>query len=174
MDDSEYGPGKKGIYASFTLVVVTVLLSLLFEHYFSSDINLSSWTDYCDSEYESSCLGNSAVYRFSFALSIFFITQMLGSFLVTSYFDNYWILKVLAYGLLIFAFFFSPVNHHHLFVQTIAIPNTIYSRHHSVVSGRYVRHQGLRLVRSIRSGILYCPAAGDSLGRGLLVEREVG
>jgi hypothetical protein len=85
---SESHPGKLGIYSSFAVVILTMVLSLLFEHYFSADITLDSWTDYCSSTYETSCLGNSSVYRFSFALTIFFAFQLLGSFVMTSYFDR--------------------------------------------------------------------------------------
>jgi hypothetical protein len=110
---SENYPAKNGIYCSFALVVVTIFLSLLFQHYFSQDMDSTdAWSEYCpkDGDYKDSCLANSAVYRFSFALAIFFALQALLTFLDPQLFDTHWPLKAIGFGLLVFGFFFAPVS----------------------------------------------------------------
>lgn len=101
-------PGKFGIYASFALVTVSIFVSLLVQHYFAEGIDLSSWTDYCSDQYEDECKANSAVYRISFGLVIFFVTQLTGTLISTSYFDRFWGVKCISYALLIVAFYFTP------------------------------------------------------------------
>jgi hypothetical protein len=112
-DDAGYPaptPGKIGIYGSFSILTLSIFGSLIVQHYVASDIDTNAWNDYCSSDYEVECKENSSVYRISFALVIFFITQMLGTIISASYFDSYWALKLIFYFLLVLAFFFAPGN----------------------------------------------------------------
>jgi hypothetical protein len=100
-------PSKKGTYTSFVIMMIGIVLSILLYNY-SDDITLSSFTDYCgESEYQSSCLANSAVLRISLALTLLFVIQMIGTFIYTPFFDYLWTVKSCCFAALVIGFFFA-------------------------------------------------------------------
>lgn len=108
-DTSEFflGIGKQGTAMSFGLLVVSMVLSIVMLQYAPSHIHLSTWNDGCPNGYEDSCKANSAVFRFSFALTIMFVLQALGSAVHPKFYDVFWVPKIIAFICVVIGFYFA-------------------------------------------------------------------
>eukprot|EP01038_Epipyxis_sp_PR26KG_P005153 gene5153-7173_t len=101
-------PGRFGTYISFTLMIIGITISIILQQYAKSHIHLSSWNNGCpNNEYYESCKGNSAVLRISFAFFIFFMTQVVGTAILTRYYDVLWIVKICSLGAILLGFYFA-------------------------------------------------------------------
>lgn len=100
--------GKTGTYCSFTLFASSVIVSILCQRY-AADIPIDQWSDGCDDPtYEAVCRSNSAVFRISFALVIFFFIQAVACYFTTAYFyDIAWPVKIVCFVALVIGFFFA-------------------------------------------------------------------
>ena len=108
--DWESHPGKKGTFLGFGLVIVGMVASVLCMKYAPENVNSENWITDCPSGYESSCKSNSAVLRFSMALSIVFALQFIITNLSTRLYDSYWIGKVLIFTALCAGFFYADAK----------------------------------------------------------------
>lgn len=102
-----WGIGKHGTYMSFLVLVIGIVISIIMQRYSPSQINLSSWENGCPEGYEDSCKANSAVLRISFALSILFALQMLGSLVFAKFYDILWVPKVVVLICVVIGFYFA-------------------------------------------------------------------
>ena len=102
--------GRFGILISFALIIITIVLSIIFQHYVSNKITSDRWTYDCGSDYEEECKANSAVYRFSFALVIIFLAQACLTFVSINSYDDFWIVKIIAYVGILVGFYFVRAN----------------------------------------------------------------
>eukprot|EP01041_Mallomonas_annulata_P001667 gene1667-3222_t len=109
---STSSPGSfPGILNSIVLIVISIAASLAVQHYISIRyITFKNWTEGCPEGYEDRCKENSSVFRFSFALVIFFGCQSIGTFLWTKFFDSYWSVKVISYTGLLLGFCFPKTS----------------------------------------------------------------
>ena len=98
--------GKVGTYASFLLIVTGMIASIIAQRYAENLSNDPVWLEDCPSGFEVSCRGHQAVLRFSFALVIIFILQLLGTTLWTPFYDKFWLFKYLAFLGTIVGFFY--------------------------------------------------------------------
>jgi len=103
--------GKTGTYCSFSLFASSVIVSILCQRY-AADIPITEWSDGCDDEtYAAVCRSNSAVFRISFALVIFFFIQALACYFTTAYvYDIAWPIKIVIYVCMVIGFFFANSN----------------------------------------------------------------
>lgn len=99
-------PGKKGTYAGFLLVIVGMVASVVSLKYAPENVDASNWIVDCPSGYEKSCKANSAVLRFSFALSLIFAFQLLITCVSTRLYDSFWLPKAALFAGLCALFFF--------------------------------------------------------------------
>lgn len=104
---SFFAVGKYGTYMSLLMLIVGVVASMITQRYAPSYINLDSWNDGCSSDYEEDCKASSAVLRISFALTIMFILQTLGSIFYTKYYDYLWLGKFVVFFCVVVGFFFG-------------------------------------------------------------------
>eukprot|EP01041_Mallomonas_annulata_P010380 gene10380-21653_t len=105
-------PGSfPGILNSIVLIIISIAASLVVQHYISARyITFKNWTEGCPEGYEDRCKENSSVFRFSFALVIFFGCQSIGTFLWTKFFDSYWSVKLVCYTGLLVGFYFIKAS----------------------------------------------------------------
>ena len=102
--------GKKGILFSFIVLIVGFLIAIVTQSYAPNHINMSSWTQGCPSGYTDACKANSAVLRVSFALSILFACQLIGSAILAKFFDVLWGAKFIVFGCILIGFFFADAD----------------------------------------------------------------
>ena len=101
-----FSVGKYGTYMSLLVLIVGIVVSMITQRYAPSYIDLDTWDDGCPKNYRATCKASSAVLRVSFALTIFFIIQCIGSLIYTRYFDVLWGVKIPFFVCLVVAFFF--------------------------------------------------------------------
>jgi hypothetical protein len=106
-DNGFLGVGKHGTYCSFFVLVVGIVISIIMQRYAPSQIDLSSWEVGCPQGYEDSCKANSAVLRISFALTILFAVQMVGSAVHPKFYDILWIPKIAIFIAVVIGFYFA-------------------------------------------------------------------
>lgn len=101
----KFSTGILGTYMSLSLITVAVVISIILQQYADG---WNSWNDYCDGERQdgSACKSQSAVLRVSFSLAIIFMVQILGTLVLTRFFDYLWVPKIMTFILLVIAFFF--------------------------------------------------------------------
>ena len=104
-----YPPGVFGTYASFLLMVIGMVISILVSHY-NTNIEITNWVTDCPSGYTEECKKNQAVLRVSFALALIFIIQLIGTTIRTSFFDQYWIVKFMLFGGILAGFFYAKAE----------------------------------------------------------------
>lgn len=113
--------GKFGTYCSFFILICGIVASILGQRYAPETINTPTpysatnlskeqWIIDCPAGYEDVCIGNGAVYRFSFALVIVFFIQLIGTTIWTKFFDNLWWLKCLVFACVSIGFFYANGN----------------------------------------------------------------
>jgi hypothetical protein len=83
-----------------------MIVSVIFQQR-ASDFSITDWTSNCPTGYEHSCRAQGAVFRISFALSIFFVIQFLLTYINTRLYDDYWLLKILGFIGLVIGFFYA-------------------------------------------------------------------
>lgn len=76
----------------------------------SSDIDRDYWLNDCPDGFEDSCLANGAVLRFSFALTIIFALQFIGTTVSTKFFDSLWIVKTIVFISFVIGFWNSKAE----------------------------------------------------------------
>ena len=103
-------PGKKGTYLGFLLVIVGMVASVISLKYAPENVNSKNWIDGCPAGFETSCKANSAVLRFSFALSLIFAFQFLVTVVSTRLYDSYWTVKVVMFVGLCVLFFYTDAK----------------------------------------------------------------
>lgn len=103
------GVGKWGTYMSFFVLIIGFIISVIMLNKApdASDAAKDAWDTNCPSDFEDQCIANSAVYRVSFALTIIFIIQMLGTWLVTQFYDKLWYWKIVIFASFVVGFFFA-------------------------------------------------------------------
>lgn len=101
------GVGKHGTYCAFLVLVVGIVISIIMQRYAPSQIDLSSWQDGCPNGYEDSCKANSAVLRISFALTILFAVQIVGSAVHPKFYDVFWVPKFAVFFCVVIGFYFA-------------------------------------------------------------------
>jgi len=101
------GVGKQGTYLSFILLLVSIVASIILQRYAPDHIHLSAWNDGCSSDYLTDCKANSAVLRISFALSILFCLQAIGSIVYTKFYDWFWGYKYAVFFCICVGFYFA-------------------------------------------------------------------
>jgi len=101
------GIGKQGTYLSFILLLISIIASIILQRYAPSHIELSSWNKGCSSDYLTDCKANSAVLRISFALSILFSLQAIGSISYTKFYDWFWYYKYVVFFCICVGFYFA-------------------------------------------------------------------
>lgn len=101
------GVGKHGTYSSFFVLVVGIIISIIMQRYAPSQIDLSAWEEGCPNVYEDSCKSNSAVLRISFALTLLFAVQMVGSAVHPKFYDVFWIPKFGIFICVVVGFYFA-------------------------------------------------------------------
>lgn len=106
-DVTFFGVGKQGTYMSFFVLVVGIVISIIMQRYAPSEIDLSAWQEGCPTGYEDSCKSNSAVLRISFALTILFAVQMLGSLVHSKFYDVFWVPKICVFICVVIGFYFA-------------------------------------------------------------------
>lgn len=98
-------PGRLGTYASYALLGLAMFVSIVLQQTYADSVEL--WTNGCDSgEYKDECMRNSAIFRFSMALTIVFGIQMIGTYLYPPFYDNMWVPKFSLFIVLIIIFSF--------------------------------------------------------------------
>jgi hypothetical protein len=105
----ELAPGKLGTYLSFLLLVCAMVISIILMRRTDS-IHISEFSEHCPVGYEDQCKQAGVVLRFSFALVIIYIIQLLGTTFVISFHDSLWIFKIIAFVGLVVGFFYSSSN----------------------------------------------------------------
>jgi len=105
-DSWDQHPGKKGTFLGFFIVIVGMVASVIMMKYAPENVDSKNWITDCPAGYESSCKSNSAVLRFSFALSIVFGLQFVLTMLSTRLYDSYWTVKVMIFVGLCALFFY--------------------------------------------------------------------
>lgn len=108
--NGDSSPGTTGTIMSFLLIIIGIIASIFTYIYAPEQINTSFFTDLCNDDnsgYEASCKANSAVLRISFALTIIFCLQLIGTFIITSFYDSFWGIKLLLFIGLVIGFFYS-------------------------------------------------------------------
>jgi hypothetical protein len=101
------GVGKHGTYSSFFVLVVGIVISIIMQRYAPSEIDLTAWENGCPNGYEDSCKANSAVLRISFALTILFAVQIVGSAVHPKFYDVLWIPKFGIFICVVIGFYFA-------------------------------------------------------------------
>jgi hypothetical protein len=102
-----FSKGKFGTLMSFWVLLVGSVVSIVMQRYAPYDIELSAWSEGCSAEYQESCYANSAVLRISFALTLLFALQALGTLVYTKFYDILWGVKVLVWGAIVLGFYFA-------------------------------------------------------------------
>lgn len=102
-----FGVGKQGTYMSFFVLIVGIVISIIMQRWAPSEIDLSSWENGCPEGYENSCKANSAVLRISFALSILYLVQMVGSAFHAKFYDVFWVPKICVFICVVIGFYFG-------------------------------------------------------------------
>jgi hypothetical protein len=106
-DFLQFKPGKFGTYMSFFVMISGIIISIVTGHYAAGYIDISSWDEGCPGTYLDECKQNSAVFRVSFALTLFFIMQIIGTTILTKSFDYLWVIKIVVFGAILFGFFYA-------------------------------------------------------------------
>lgn len=97
--------GIKGTYLSFFLLISAMVASIIAQNYVQDHLTSNSWTSNCPNGYDKTCKGNSAVYRFSFALVLLFIIQFIGTTIYVPFFDMLWIWKIVVFVGVVIGFY---------------------------------------------------------------------
>jgi len=92
------------------LVIVGMVASVVSIKYAPENVNSKNWISDCPAGFETSCKANSAVLRFSFALSLIFAFQFLVTIVSTRLYDSYWTVKVVMFVGLCVLFFYVDSN----------------------------------------------------------------
>lgn len=106
----ESHPGKKGTYLGFALVIIGMVASVVSMKYAPENVNSKNWLSDCPNGFEVSCKANSAVLRFSFALSLLFALQFLVTVVSTKLYDSYWTVKTILFAGLCALFFYVDAS----------------------------------------------------------------
>jgi len=107
-------PGRFGIYVQFLILIISIIAAIICQHYVATRyINLSGWNESCPDGFEDRCKQNSSVFRFSFALTVLFGSQSLGTAIMgvqmgNRYFDSLWLFKFICYIATLVGFYFLP------------------------------------------------------------------
>jgi hypothetical protein len=107
---SEWGPGKRGTIASLVLLLCGMVASIITMVEAEKRSNGTDYTSNCPEGFDESCAKNGAVMRYSFALSIMFALQLLGTAVYTPYYDALWIVKYIVYAGVVIGFFFTEAK----------------------------------------------------------------
>jgi hypothetical protein len=107
VDTKSWGPGKKGTLACFFLLIIGIIASIIVMVQATNQSNGTDYTSNCPEGFETSCARNGAIMRFSFALCILFILQLLGTAIYTPYYDMLWIVKYIVWTGVLIGFFFT-------------------------------------------------------------------
>ena len=100
-------PGKLGTYASFFLLLVGIIASIIALSYsFNVNQDLSS----CPAGFETSCERVGVVMRISFALVAIFLINMIGTIVYTPFYDQGWLIKYLAFAGTCVGFYFASFD----------------------------------------------------------------
>jgi hypothetical protein len=92
---------------SFLMLIIGSIVSMITKAHIS-DWNLPpSWTEGCPSGYDEQCASNSSIYRVSFALSILFALQIIGTWIYARFFDILWSWKWISFAACTIGFFFA-------------------------------------------------------------------
>lgn len=102
-----FGVGKQGTYMSFFVLVIGIVVSIIMQRWAPSEIDLSAWENGCPEGYDNSCKANSAVLRISFALTILYFLQMIGSAVHAKFYDILWVPKVVVFICVVIGFYFG-------------------------------------------------------------------
>lgn len=106
-NNSSSPPGRSGTICSFLLILIGIVVSIIV-YARGKEITMSSFDEGCPEDYLNSCRAVSAVLRVSFALTLLYAVQFLGTLLVPRFFDALWVLKYLAFSGLVIGLFFAP------------------------------------------------------------------
>ena len=101
--------GRTGTYCSFFLICISVLTSIVTQQYSENIYEyLTQWDTGCeDDEYGEVCRSNSAVFRLSMALALFFFIQTIACYMTALWFDRMWPIKYLVFAAVVTGFFFA-------------------------------------------------------------------
>lgn len=113
--------GKFGTYMSFGVLICGIIASIIGQKYApttintptpysATNLNKSQWLLDCPSGYENVCIGNGAVYRFSFALVIIYALQLIGTTVYIKFFDILWVPKCLIFAVICICFFYADAS----------------------------------------------------------------
>jgi hypothetical protein len=105
----ELDTGTFGTYCSYGLIMCGMIASIIAQK-LSSGIDRGYWLNDCPAGFEDSCKANGAVLRFSFALTIIFSLQFIGTSISTKYFDKLWIVKILVFITFVIGFWNSKAE----------------------------------------------------------------
>ena len=99
-------PGKFGTYASYFLLIAGMVASIITQRY-ASDISITDFTSNCPSGFDDSCRANGAVLRFSFALTVIYFIQLIGTTVTAIFFDKFWAIKFIIFIGVVIGFFYA-------------------------------------------------------------------
>lgn len=105
-EPNEGTPGKIGTYLSYLLLIVGMVASIVTQRY-ADEIYITDWTSDCPAGFDSACKGNGGVLRFSFALSILYALQLIGTTISAVFFDKFWLIKLTLFIGIVIGFFFT-------------------------------------------------------------------
>jgi len=109
-DNKPQNLGRTGTTCSFFLISISVIVSIICQRY-TEYIKVDAWDDGCDDlEFNSVCKSNSAVFRISFALVIFFVVQMVVCYFTAYFYDRFWPFKLPSFIALVIGFYFASSN----------------------------------------------------------------
>mgnify|MGYP001945643362 CR=1 FL=1 len=99
-------PGRLGTYCSYFLLGLGIFVSIVLQQTYAQSVDI--WTNGCDEEedFKDECMRNSAVFRFSMALSVVFGIHMIGTYMYPPFYDNMWVPKFSLFFVLVILFSF--------------------------------------------------------------------
>jgi len=103
--------GSTGTYFGFAILVCSMLASVLTQAYSPEDEAVrTKWLINCPAGYESSCLANQAVLRYSCALVVLYGLNIVMTMASAKLYDSYWIIKTLFFGGILTMFFYLDAS----------------------------------------------------------------
>ena len=103
-------PGRFGTLAGFIVLFGTIISAMLIQYYGVDDFARPNWTNNCPDGEDLLCKQNGVILRTSFALCCVFFLQLLGTWLYTPFYDNFWGGKLLVFIGLLVTFEFLPAE----------------------------------------------------------------
>jgi len=103
--------GSRGTYFGFTILVCAMLASVLTQAYSPEDTAVQEkWLSECPAGFETSCLANQAVLRFSCALVVLYGLNIVMTMASAQLYDSFWIPKTLFFGGILTMFFYLDAS----------------------------------------------------------------